>query len=349
MLSRGPATIGICASDLPACCQILNAAQQRLLYARETSDTGFWGAWAQIVFNLSRTSPTFTAPREVGRLIAVDVCKYPIPVVNQWYEFLEFGVGYQPKSNTCASDQCAIMRAYDRGVVPTFTDLTPTNKTIRVYPSDSADAGLRTLISGYDNNNQPLTSLDGPVQVNGVYVSFQLPFADLVVPGTTTQIEVSKLTGIQKDITIGPVSYYEVDLTSGAATLLLTMEPGETTAGYRRYFVNWLPRSCCNPPGTVSTNVQVKALAKLELIPARVDSDYLLVQNLEALISECQSIRYSEIDGAESKQQAQERHVQAIRLLQGELTHYEGRNSPAIGFFPFGSAKLSNQRIGSML
>jgi hypothetical protein len=76
------------------------------------------------------------------------------------------------------------------------------------------------------------------------------------------------------------------------------------------------------------------------LIPAFVDQDYLLIQNLEAITEECQSIRYSEIDNPGAKQMAQERHIQAVRMLIGESSHYFGINDPAVGFSPFGSAQL---------
>jgi len=49
-------------------------------------------------------------------------------------------------------------------------------------------------------------------------------------------------------------------------------------------------------------------MAQLDLVPARVDSDYLLLQSLDAILAEAQSIRYSEIDGAGAKAQAAEAH-----------------------------------------
>jgi hypothetical protein len=39
---------------------------------------------------------------------------------------------------------------------------------------------------------------------------------------------------------------------------------------------------------------------------------------------------------------------EAINLLNGELRHHLGKQRPAINFAPFGTAKLSYQRIGSL-
>jgi len=120
------------------------------------------------------------------------------------------------------------------------------------------------------------------------------------------------------------------------------MEPSEQTASYRRYYLNGLPFNCC--PN--QEYVQVSAIAKLDFIPVQVDTDYTLIQNIEAIIEEAQAVRYSRIDSVSAKQMAAEKHIQAVRLLNGELTHFEGKNDPAIIFAPFGSARLERVKIG---
>lgn len=147
-------------------------------------------------------------------------------------------------------------------------------------------------------------------------------------------------------MTVGVVRIYQTDPSTGEQVLLLTMQPSEQTASYRRYYFNQLPLNCCNVPSESSTTVQVTAIAKLDLIPVTYDTDYTLIQNMEAIIEEAQSIRYSEIDSPGAKQMAQEKHRQAIWLLNGELNHYLGMNSPAIQVRPFGSARLERVNIG---
>jgi hypothetical protein len=289
-----------------------------------------------MAFNVNKTNPFITLPREVARLEHIDVCNRPVPIQNEFYEFLEFGAGLHPKG--CGV--CQIQQGYDRNLVPTFVDLTPPRQTIRVYLTDADDAGKRVLIQGKDVNGATITSADGLVQVQGVFVTLQAPFVD-------AGLEVSALTGFQKDITNNPIKIYQVNMDTGGQVLLLTMEGGEQVAGYRRYFLNGIPGNCCaSAPG--ATTVQVTAMAKLELIPARSDTDYLLIGNIEALVEECQSVRMSSMDNPAAIKQAQMHHHNAIGLLNGELVHQMGALKPAVSVKPFGSASLRRHGIGSM-
>ena len=233
---------------------------------------------------------------------------------------------------------------YTRNNVFTFTDQTVSPCLFRIYTTDPSDvtAGRRVFFQGKDQNGSTISTQDNLNQVLGEFVTFATPFAD------TTFQYTAPLTGIQKDVTNGFAQIFQVDPSTGVETLLLTMEPSETVAGYRRYYLNGLPPSCCAYPTPVTT-LQVTAIAKLELIPVRVDTDYCLIGNLEALIEEAQSVRYSEIDSETAKKMAQEKHIQAVRMLQGELVHYLGKTTAAVNFAPFGTAKLEHQRIGTML
>lgn len=335
-LSRAANLVGICQGDIAATADLVNTAQRRLVFAREAGETGWWGSWAKMVFNVSKNNPYLTTPREVARLEQIDVCSHPVPIQNEFYEFLQFGAGLQPQCQR----SCAFLQAYDRGIVPTFADLVPPRMGIRIYLTDAADAGKRVLIQGKDVNDSTITSADGLVQVQGVFVVLAAPFVD-------GGLEISSLTGFQKDITNNPIKIYAVNLDTAVQTLLLTMEGGEQVAGYRRYLLNGLPLNCCNtnPP---SSTAQVTAMAKLELIPARVDTDYLLIQNIEALVEECQSVRFGTMDNPAAAQNALLHHRNAIGLLNGELTHYLGKDKPAVIFKPYGNASLRRQDIGSM-
>jgi hypothetical protein len=234
------------------------------------------------------------------------------------------------------------MQAYDRGTFPTFKDVVGSDKKLRFYLTDPGDELKRVLVQYKDANGVPVRALDGTVQVDGEFLSLVPPFVD------TTNI-VSVVTGIQKDVTLGRVTIYEVDTVTADQRLIGFMEPGETSAAYRRYYVGGLPRTCCNPPTVTSNTVQVTAMCKLEFVPVSVVTDYLQIPNVEALIQECQSVRYSKMDEVSAKGMAADAHRSAIRLLQGQLVANEGIQQPAIGFFPFGSARLSRQRIGTLI
>lgn len=333
--SRIPEALGACAADNGRLLEIVNEAQQRLVFAG--GETGWWGSWFKAVFTVDTVAdPHITVPRNIARLINLDVCRRPVRIQNEFYEFLEAGVGLQPSQ--CG---CNAIETYDRGMFPTFSDLVPPNKRLRFYITDAADVGRRVLVQGTDQNGTTIYSLDGIDEVTGIYLGFTQPFVD-------TPFNITTLTGLQKDFTVGQVRVFEVDTVTGTQRLILTMEPGEEVAGYRRYFLNGLPRNCCDPATNPSTTVQVTALAKLELIPVSVDPDYLVIQNLAALKEECQAVRFGEMDDATSAGQASLHHKRAINLLNGELRHHLGKEMPAINFAPFGTAKLSYQRIGSL-
>jgi hypothetical protein len=340
-LSRLPELVGKCQADITAVANYVNSAQRRLLLCREAGDEGWWGTWAEVAFNLvSRNNPYITCPREIARLEKLDVCGRPMWIQNQFYEYLDFGNGRMPKRH---GDSDCFRQAYTRNNVVTFTDQSIAPCKIRIYASDPADVGSasRVLLQGLDQNGNPVYTTDNLNQVTGEFVTLQSPFADSLFSW-------NQINGIQKDQTIGNVQIFQVDAITGNQTLLLTMEPSEKVAGYRRYYLHNLPASCCHVPTNV-VPVQVTAIAKLELVPVQVDTDYLLFQNLEAIIEEAQSVRYSEIDSEAAKKMAQEKHTQAVRLLQGELVHYLGKTTAAVNFAPFGTARLERQKIGTLI
>lgn len=338
-LSRLPKCVGACASDFARLAEFVNSAQRRLLFCKEVLGEGWWGSWAEIAFNVSRTTPYITLPREVARLEAVTICNRPIPIQNSFFEYLQFGNGRLPQCRA----RCNPLQVYSRNNSVTFINMTNAPQLLVAYIGDAADVGKRILFQGLDNNNNTVYSQDGFNRVTGIFLTFESPF--VVSPFAFNQI-----LGIQKDVTNAPVQIFQMDPTTGAQVLLLTMEPSETTASYRRYYFDPLPFACCPVSNQADPQlVQVTAIAKLEPIPVQVQTDWLLLQNLEAIISECQSIRMSEVDTSEAQAMSMKFHKDAVRLLMSELTHYLGLDEPAIIFRPFGSARLSRQKIGSIL
>ena len=90
----------------------------------------------------------------------------------------------------------------------------------------------------------------------------------------------------------------------------------------------------------------VTAIAKLDLIPVVVPTDYFLTQSLEALVSECQAIRMSKMDDAVSAQKSADYHKKAISLLIGQCVHVYGKNTPSVNFAPFGRARWDRVCLG---
>jgi len=345
--SRLPALVGKCSGDVASVAGFVNSAQRRLLLCKEAGDEGWYGTFAEMVFNVSLGDSCIITQREVARLEQIDVCGRPIPINNPFAEYLQFGNGrirrhHRPRE---FKDQ---IQAYMRNDSVTPLPLVNPPKIIRIYPGDPVDVelGRRVFVGGLDNNGNTVYTQDGLNLVKGSYVTLATPFVQ-------QPMQFNEVLDIQKDATNGEVQVFQVDPVTGAQSMMISMEPGELVAGYRRYFLSNLPINCCrghyNPcqplPAGTPTTVQVTAIAKLELVPVSVPEDFLLFHNLEAIIEECCSVRYSEMDSAASKPMAQEKHVQAVRLLNGELTHYYGRDNPALNFAPFGSARLERIRI----
>lgn len=323
---------GLCDGDNDEFIRLVNEAQQRLILDEAQPDEGFWGTWAVMAFNLTRADPYFTAPRDVARVTAINVCKLPVVLRNQFYEYLEFGNGLRPV-NCCDAQICEDLASFDRGLVVAFKDIKPPNKQIRVFATDETDYGKRVLIAYKDPFGNIIYSQDGYNRVMGEFLTLASPFV-------TTTSDVDQLLGIQKDETNGPVQFIEVDTVTGDTRLILTMEPTETVAGYRRYFVNGLPDTCC-----ASETISVSALVKLDFVPVKVDTDYLLIQNLAALKEEVQGIRLSDMDSPNAKRMGNAHHAAALRLLFGELDHFVGKERVSVQVPIFNGNPLRRQPI----
>jgi hypothetical protein len=349
-MSDLPKAAGVCYDDIGAVANVANSAQRRLLMAKEAGDEGWYGTFAHMTFWCHNRHPYLTCPRAVARIEAISVCGKTVPVQNQFFDYQEFGNRRMTQFYPGLRADFGSRNLVSRNNVPTFRQLGPGSKYIRVYASDSADLSgdKSVLIQGLDSNWQTLTSWAGPFSAQGECLTLTNPFAQLVT-------QMNEITGIQKYVTRGPVQFFQVDPVTGEQELILTMEPSEQVASYRRYYLDRAPYSCGAWPGNPCSTPQppcfvpVEAIVKLDLVPVQVDSDYCLIQNIEALTAEAQSARYSRMDTTDGKSMAAERHKAAIGYLQGELAHYLGVDKPVISFRPFGSAALEKQKIGSLI
>lgn len=335
--SRLPQAIGLCSSDLPGIAAYVNQAIQQLLYAG--GDVGWWGCWAKVVFNASRENPYITLPRQFARAIQLAVCRAPIAVNGEFLEMMEDGIGLQP--GTPCTPWCGSLAGYDRATVPTMVDLPPGNWILRAYPSDPADIGKRLLINCKDQNGMTVYSQDGNVQATGFFMDLDVPYVDsaFLVQGP--------ISSVQKDLTSGDVVLKAVNPTTGVEITLSRYAPDEIAPSYRRYQITRLPPNCCSTltPGIV----QITALLKYEYAPVVRPTDLLIIGNLPAILEECKSLRYADMDVLNGAQLEAKCHAKAIRLLNAELRHETGELSPSVNQAPFGRATLNLAGIGPMV
>jgi hypothetical protein len=327
--------LGICESDLPKVLSWINRATRRLLFAPQSGEEGWWGTYAKVVFNVDPAAPFITTPRQIARLSALDLCRHPIRVQNQWFEFLDFGVGLQKQFTTgCASvaSACGPIQAFDRGLVPTTNDLSAGSQ-LRITWTDNGDNLKQLFFSGLDINGMAIAALDNGVQINATPLTI-----DSSQPFVQSTIKFNRLDNIAKDVTLGFVNVYAID-PNGVQTLLQTLDPNQTTAAYRRYFIQNIPNRCHDCDSSAGT-VQVTAIAKLDYIPVTCDPDFLIIGNMEALEEEMLAIRLNRMDDPAAKKESRQHHLNAIGYLNGELIHVEGKKRPALNYRPFGNATL---------
>lgn len=339
-----PDAIGACSTDLPTIAKYVNRAQQMLIGC--AGETGFFGGWQKVVFKVDRCFPYITLPAQFARAINMDVCRFPIRIQNEFFEFLEAGIGLQDfyrNRQWRLGDWCGALQGFERGTHPTMVDLTNTNQLLRVYITDTRDVGKRILFTpAKDQNGNYIYSTDGFANPNGFYLTFTQPFA-------TSSMIVTEIGGIQKDITYGDILLYQVDATTGTQVLLSRYGPTEMSPAYRRYYINRMPCGCfchtnqspCIQPQPVDPFVPVTAMVKLEHVPVSQLTDWMVIGNIPALIEECKSIRYADMDSEKAAQLSQVSHLKAVRLLNQEMTHYLGELNPAVNVAPFGTARTS--------
>lgn len=324
---------GLCQAD-PRVTAYCNEAQDRLMVDPLCPDEGWAFGW--VMLNLAATVTCQTAyvtvPQEICRLIVMDVCKHPVRIRNGFWEFLEFGPGLQPKH--CPGRGCgSTLQAYERDNVVTLTDLIGT-KTIRIYPTDTRDNGLRVLIQGKDQNGitilttDPGTGLSAP----GEYVVLKFPFVD-------TLNQFSSITGIQKDQTYGPIQLFQVDPATGLESPLSSMDPNDGSEWYRRYMVSGIPNHnlCCASPGNP---VQIQCQGRLAFKPVQNETDYLTLACVPALIEESLSIRQSRMGTSLGTELSQTHHLRAINLLNGQYDAIYGKTNVAVRVPLFGSNRM---------
>ena len=166
------------------------------------------------------------------------------------YEYLEAGIGLQggtasererdwqrlnktPGWGNWNHSPCGALQGFERGGnFPLFRDIAPVNQYVKIYTTNPLDVGRRVLVGpAWDQNGNPIYTLDGNNQVNGFYLT-------LTSTSVTSQMIVSRIDGIQKDATYGQVIFKQMDSDTGIEVTLSKFAPWETIPTYRRYYIS---------------------------------------------------------------------------------------------------------------
>lgn len=302
--------LGLCADD-PRFTDYVNMGLRTLLNRGR-----WWGTYERRVLCVSNGCLTW--PRDVASIELTALCKSPIPIANQWYEFLGMSDGIRP--NDCS---CGGVMMYDRGMSATFSDLSGA-KILRLYYTVASDIGKKVRLFAKDANGVVIRTIIDGVMQDGFELTLASPFVEsaFTVTGAIT---------LQKPKTDDLIRLFSVD-TAGTQTALGIYQATETKPWYRRSFLDGLSHACCS---SGCTDKQVNAIVKLEFIPVELDSDWLIIPNLDAIRYMIQSIKHREQDDAAK---AVESEKAAIRELNHDLrTHTSDRVEINVSLFGRGT------------
>lgn len=323
--SRLPSQIGACPTD-QRFVDLLNEAQQRLIYCGK-----WWGTVQK--WRFCATDGCVALPSQFATLEAVAVCGRPIAIRDQFYEFLENGFGIRGNSVTTTgstvgttspccggvSGVCGIQEALFRGFYPTFADIQPTGKQVQVVCDKITDVNKPVLVLGYDDNNNWIRTTQSGVVQDGEVVQ-------LSQGGTRSVNNFSVVTDLQPPSNLdGQWWLYEYTIAGGALRLIGQYQYFDRRPSFQRYFFPAIIPNLAAPAGTC-TQILVEALVKLEFIPVKNPTDYLIIGNLPALKEMMMALSKAEDepDALRKVQIVSAGQTVAKMILDQELDHYLG-------------------------
>lgn len=231
--------------------------------------------------------------RYVGQVRRMNVCNRAIHIKNNWDDFLD------PRARHIWGPWCGCeARMVQQEQAATFSDIFGDGRYVRAYCTARADVGKTIRLFGEDNNGQPLREKDAEGNwIEGVTITFAAPFA-------STSIFIRRIDRVIKDVTQGDIRLYAYHATLDVLEDLALYSPTETTPSYEKYRLRanvWLT-STTSGQGSCCPTMSVVALTKLKHIDAVVDSDLIVVDNIEAIKLMVQSIKYGEQGDRASQQ-----------------------------------------------
>lgn len=311
-------TLNFCVDD-PRLTDHINAACERLLY--EMKSTGTW-----IKYRVCLNNGCIVWPRQIETIEAVAVCDNPIPIRNQFFEFLETGFGII-KSTDCGG------KLVDQGEVCSFDNIAGTGKKLAIYSDQTESTTEKMILQYYDKDGQWVRTEEPAA--SGTWIdgeAFTLPVAGNYVY-SSNEVLPNGLVRVIKPKTKGVIRLYEYDVATTDLKPLAYYEPSETVPVYRSSLIPSLSLAGCCGVQDGCDKRSVTVIGKLRFIPAEVDNDFLPIGHKEAIRLGCQGVAkerkdlfaeamnywYGAIDPVSGT-----RIGGAVGLLKKQLEHYIG-------------------------
>lgn len=266
-------------------------------------------------------------PRYVGEVRKINVCNQSIPVENGWYRFMEWH-GRCDRNHYGWQDWLGEhARLENRDHLPVFQSILGDNRTIRVYSFTPLDNGKTVQLFGEDCNGQPLTTKGAGGWRDGITITLQAPYVE-------TTITVRRIDRVLKSLTQGPVRLYANN--SGTLEDVAYYEPSETNPNYQRSTI-----FICGCSTSCASTKPVVAMVKLAFVPARVDTDLVLISNLDALKLAMQSQNFGDAGDFANKRAYL---ADAVSELNAELQDRNPDDQIPVDMGEFGRTNIGQQR-----
>lgn len=260
----------------------VNRYQLRLLTAGR-----WWGAYAR--FHVCSINGCVTMPPQIATVERAAVCGQPVPVHDLWWEFLDNGWGTEG-GNGCTSCGgsfgcgCAMGAKY-RGNFCTFDDLIGVNKKVRLICDLSSDVGKEVLLLGYDASGNWIRTDQGGTIKDGELVALSQ------TPGTLSSKFYTSVTDIQApDDLDGQWWLYEYNNDTTDIRMIGQYQYWERRPSYPRYLFGQI---CNTSNGDGCNKTLVEVIAKLEFIPVRKNTDYLILGCIPACEYGAEGVKYT--------------------------------------------------------
>lgn len=290
-------------------------------------------------------------PRYVDHIRKMNVCNRPVEMRNTWYTFLEFdgpsrcnGYNWGAGGNWWGSASWGRwmgQTAYAVGGVetPVFQDVMGDGRFIRFYPVAQADLGKTVTVFGVDNNNNTLRhKLSDGTWEDGWVVTLANPY------GSTADYvrRIDRLIFEDHESTIRAYAYNAADDVLEDIGLYEGHDNNPTFTRYNLSTSSVGGATCGSGSCGTDCIKSVVALAKLRFIPARYETDLVLIDNISALKLMFQCIKYEEAGDRPSARAAE---LDAIRELNLDLNDAYPVEQTPIGNGVLGGTGLGLQRM----
>jgi hypothetical protein len=231
-----------------------------------------------------------TLPRDVGTVLAINVCGQPTLLQDQWFRYHINGPG-SAGSNNCGviteMGQVCTLRdpAYPAYLTAEVTSAADNNKKLRVFAT-RADNGQKIFTPGPDGK---------------LYEGFLVPMIFGYPQRNPDVPALGRIYRIQKEATKDFVKLYATKTDGTSQTLVGWYEPSETEPQYRR----------------IKTRHKSNVLVKYKKATLEITSmdDWIPLDNPEALRLACRAVKYRLDDSLDKARGFEE---EASRILSEE-------------------------------